>query len=248
MRWVAPTLLAAALLATGFPPTAAGAKRPAADPAVPAWVEVTLETIAFHRTNPPRAARGLALVGVAMAEAADQARHSRQAAVAGAAAVVLAYLYPDEAARFEALAHAYGSPLGRRIGIRLVERGRHDGSDAVWAGTIPVGPGLWTPTPPAFAAPLEPLAGTWRPWHLRSGSQLRPPEPPRPGSAEYAAELRRGVRRLPLADERTAQDCRLLGRRRRNGDASLGTGTGSRSSSCAPKASPPGAPHTFSRR
>jgi hypothetical protein len=180
-------LLAAALLLTGV--SSAAVTPASAEPAVASWIEVQLEAIASHRTNPPRAARGLALVSVAMAEAASKAPRARRAAIAGAASTVLQYLYPDEADRFRALG-AGSSALGRRIGARLVRRAQSDGSDAVWRGTSPVGPGLWTPTPPAFGLPLEVLAGTWRPWNLNSVSRLRPAAPPRPGSARYTAELR----------------------------------------------------------
>ena len=73
----------------------------------------------------------------------------------------------------------------------MVERAETDGSDAVWTGTLPTFLGAWEPTPPAFVqVPLEPLAGTWRPWNLRSGSQFRPPPPPRPGSALFTSEMR----------------------------------------------------------
>jgi hypothetical protein len=37
--------------------------------------------------------------------------------------------------------------------------------------------------------PLEPLAGRWRTWNLRTGSQLRPGPPPAYGSALYLAEM-----------------------------------------------------------
>jgi PAP2 superfamily len=179
---VLTTVLLLALLPSG------AAAQTTANPTVEAWIEVELAAIASHRTNPPRAARGLALVSVAMHDAATEAPHAREAAIAGAASIVLAYLYPDESERFLALG-AGGSELGRRIGRRLVRRGQTDGSDAVWTGTVPVGPGLWVPTPPLFAPPLEPLAGTWRPWNLESGSQFRPSPPPRPGSLRYALEL-----------------------------------------------------------
>jgi hypothetical protein len=36
---------------------------------------------------------------------------------------------------------------------------------------------------------VEPLAGTWAPWNLASGSQFRPPEPPRPGDPAFDREL-----------------------------------------------------------
>ena len=38
------------------------------------------------------------------------------------------------------------------------------------------GEGYWQPTPPGFfQQPLDPLAGTWRPWVLASGDQYRRP-------------------------------------------------------------------------
>ena len=44
--------------------------------------------------------------------------------------------------------------------------------------TPPVGPGLWEPTPPAFAPPLEPCWGQLRPFVLASGDACAPPPPP----------------------------------------------------------------------
>jgi membrane-associated phospholipid phosphatase len=69
--------------------------------AVAPWIELELDAIASHRTNPPRAARGLAHVSVAMHVAAVAGGGARDDAVAGAASTVLAYLYPDEAARID---------------------------------------------------------------------------------------------------------------------------------------------------
>jgi hypothetical protein len=113
---------------------------------------------------------------------------------ARAAATLLAYLYPDRAAAVDEIAER-GRPrvaleLGRSIGARVIARGRRDGSDAGSQGTIPVGPGLWVPTPPALAPPLEALAGTWRPWNISSGSRFRPDPPPAFGSRRYATGAR----------------------------------------------------------
>src|SRR5918999_5839683 len=134
------------------------------------WIEVELAEIASHGTNPPRASRALALLSVAMLDAARAGERPREATVAAAAATVLAYLYPDRTAAFAELASPYrgdgGFAQGKRIGARLVESARQDGSDGVWQGEIPIGSGLWVPTPPAFVPGLEPLAGTWRPWNL----------------------------------------------------------------------------------
>jgi PAP2 superfamily protein len=161
--------------------------------AVTRWIEVDLTEISSHRLNPPRASRGLALLSVALRNAARVHPKAQQSVRAGAAITVLAYLFPDRRATFEELAAGQspiGLALGRLIGAAVVVRARHDGSDAVWQGTPPVGSGLWVPTPPAFAQPLEPLAGTWRTWNIRSGSQFRPGPPPPVGGAAYALEVR----------------------------------------------------------
>jgi membrane-associated phospholipid phosphatase len=179
----------AALLVVATPQAAAKER----DTAVGRWMSVELAEIAAHRTNPPRAARGLALLSVAMLEATRLPGGQRRAAVAGAAATVLSYLYPDRTDAFAELLAAErpvrAVVAGRRIGDGVVARARTDGSDAVWQGTVPVEPGLWVPTPPGFLPPLEPLVGSWRPWNIRSGSQFRPGPPPAFGSAAYAREV-----------------------------------------------------------
>lgn len=190
MKFAVASILGALLLVA---PQAGARDYAAVAPAVTPWVEVELVEIAAHRTNPPRASRGLALLSAAMFDAVRLPEGYRRAAVAGAAATVLAYLYPDRAAAFDELAEREGPQgalqLGRLIGAGVVARGRRDGSDAIFEGPIPVGPGLWVPTPPAFAPPLEPLAGTWRPWNMSSGSQFRPGPPPAFGSPRYAHEV-----------------------------------------------------------
>ena len=169
--------------------------------AVTQWIELELDAIAAHRTNPARASRALALVSRAMYEAAVAAEASRHAAVAGAASTVLAFLFPDEGGRIHGLAQraakasgkapsvAKGFALGRRIGEALIARAESDGSSAAWNGTPPVGPGFWIATPPGFVyPPLEPLAGTWQTWNLASGAQFRPSPPPAFGSPQFFAE------------------------------------------------------------
>ena len=135
---------------------------------------------------------------------------SEHAAVAGAAATVLAYLVPDAAAgRFDALATEAaesriaagaafrsdidaGLALGQAIGEKAVARAKADGSDVAWdPSTMPTGPGFWQPTPPDFIeTPRYPLAGSWTPWVLTSGDQVRPAPPPEYGSPVWRAELK----------------------------------------------------------
>jgi hypothetical protein len=120
---------------------------------------------------------------------------------------VLAYLYPAQADRFHALADEAaasrlwagttyrsdieaGLALGTRVGRQIIARAESDGSARQWQGSVPQGSDDWIPTPPGFqATPMEPLAGTWQPWNLTSGSQFRPGAPPRPGSARFEADL-----------------------------------------------------------
>ena len=118
------------------------------------------------------------------------------AVAAGAAARVLRELLPNRVAELDRLEQeAVGSrllagaadpsdtraglALGRAIGELAVRRARSDRSDTQGPVVPPPGDATWIPTPPAFAPPLEPFAGSWRTWNLRSGDQLRLPAPPR---------------------------------------------------------------------
>jgi hypothetical protein len=124
-----------------------------------------------------------------------------RAAAAGAAATVLAYVFPADTALFASLADeaartrleagvaypsdvAAGLELGRAVGERAVAWGRADGSDAAWTGSVPTEPGHWSGT-----NPIEPTGGIWTPWALASPSQFRPGPPPALDSEQMAREL-----------------------------------------------------------
>jgi membrane-associated phospholipid phosphatase len=126
---------------------------------------------------------------------------SEHAAVASAAAAVLSYLFPNEAQTYDRAAQecgesrlnagvqfpsdvSAGSELGRKVAELVIARARTDGSDAVFSGAIPTGPGFWRGT-----NPNEPLAGTWRTWVISSGSEFRPAPPPAFDSAQKQQEL-----------------------------------------------------------
>jgi membrane-associated phospholipid phosphatase len=187
VRGVAVVLVLGSLFVLAGPAAPARAGESAVEP----WIALELDAIAADRLNPPRASRALALTSRAMYEAARLGHADRDAAVAGAASTVLRYLFPSHAAEIDALADesASGFSIGVDVGRQMIERAESDGSSAVWTGTTPTGPGLWVPTPPAFALPLEPLTGTWRTWNLATGSQFRPGPPPAYGSAAFLAEL-----------------------------------------------------------
>jgi len=72
----------------------------------------------------------------------------------------------------------------------------------------PVGPGLWGPTPPAFAPnPLQPCWGQLRPLVLPSSEACAPPPPPTyatdPASEVYALALEVYRTSLALTEEQT---------------------------------------------
>jgi membrane-associated phospholipid phosphatase len=126
---------------------------------------------------------------------------AEHAVVAGAAATVLAYLFPAEAAQFESLAEEAarsrltagvqypsdvvdGLALGRAVGQRFVDYAKTDRTDAAPPTSIPTGPGLWTGTNPGFVT-----APQWKPWFLARADEFRSPPPPHFESSERASEL-----------------------------------------------------------
>jgi membrane-associated phospholipid phosphatase len=125
-------------------------------------------------------------------------------AVAGAAAAVLSYLYPADAAIFEAgatevgrcrqvagLAYpsdvAGGFEIGKAVGEMVIARAKADGSDKPWGGSVPTGPDTWKPAP--NTTPADVTFATWKPWVLSSNDQLRLPAPAAVGSAQRTQEL-----------------------------------------------------------
>jgi len=126
---------------------------------------------------------------------------SDYAATAAAAATVLAYIVPAEAANFMRMAEEAGKSrlyagveyptdylagveLGKRIAEQVIAKARMDGSDIPWSGTVPTGPCRWTGANPGNAS-----AASWKPLLLSSPSEFRPAPPPPCDSPEAQAEL-----------------------------------------------------------
>jgi membrane-associated phospholipid phosphatase len=136
-------------------------------------------------------------------------------AVAGAVAVaILSEFFPQRASDFSKLAEeasrmrllagiAYpsdveaGSELGRRVAQSVLEKGRLDGAEDPWKGSIPEGPGRWSGT-----SPVMPQAATWTPWLLTKPDEFRPPAPPAFDTPEFKAEMDqvRGYARTPRSN------------------------------------------------
>jgi hypothetical protein len=190
--------------------TVAAAQR---ETAAARWTALGRTIVGRREFGPLGTARAYALVSVAQynaviaaADAKDRGlRPSEAGAAAAAAAAVLRALYPMEGAAIDAqLAadasflprlpsersadYAAGIAVGEQVAAAVLAHAATDGSDAIWTGTIPVGPGFWLNGPPPLQ-PLSPLWGEVRPWVLERGDQFRPAPPPAFGSPEFLAAL-----------------------------------------------------------
>jgi hypothetical protein len=126
---------------------------------------------------------------------------SPQAAAATAAYRVLLTYFPASRARLDAAyaaslaqipdgrAKQAGIRFGERAAARLVELRTDDGRFAPITFDMPPAPGVWRPTPPAFAPFFDPWLATMRPLLLRSNRQFRPAGPPALTSRRYTREF-----------------------------------------------------------
>jgi hypothetical protein len=126
---------------------------------------------------------------------------SPQAAAAVAAHDVLLEYFPASQVRLDtALATSLGEipdgdakdqgiRYGERAADRLIELRVDDGRFAPVTFDVPLAPGVWRPTPPAFAPFFDPWMARLRPLLLDSPSQFRPGPPPALTSATYTEDF-----------------------------------------------------------
>ena len=181
------------------------------------WNTTLLNAIRTAATNPPMAARNLAMVQVAMYDAIDaiQPGHalydlaiapprgaSAIAAADQAAYQVAASLYPGQGGTLAAtlaetlsiippgVGRARGIAFGRAVGDAILTQRADDGANTTVPLPTATGPGAYVPTPPKFAPYLAPQFAFVRPFSMTSPSQFLPPPPPALGSATYEADLK----------------------------------------------------------
>ncbi len=203
------------------------------------WVKEHAAALERHQPGPPLGARHLAIVDTAVYDALVAAWHwkytynragpgqldptlpafaprvnpsypSEHAVAAGAAAAVLAWLYPDDAWRFDDLAkdvaHSRvaagvnfpsdveaGLALGRAVAAIVIDARENDGAAAGGAphpGPLPMGPCQWSPTPIGFEGPLAVGWGAVDTFLPDSRAAFNVPPPPVCNSPEYVAEHR----------------------------------------------------------
>jgi hypothetical protein len=177
----------------------------AAHEPVQAWNEAALQAIRAEKTPPPIAARQLAVLHIAMFDAANSVRQkyapfevdiqapdaSEIAAASAAAQRVLSEFYPKRASQFErqlqqsADTSDLGIAKGRYVAKEVLAWRSSDGSDQEVKLVISRDPGQWRPTPPSFAKPLVPQWPKVTCFALRRGFQFRSDGPPKLTSKEY---------------------------------------------------------------
>jgi hypothetical protein len=126
---------------------------------------------------------------------------SPQAAAAVAALDVLLEYFPASRGRLDTAlvaslaeipdghAKKQGIRYGERAADRLIQLRADDGRFAPVTFDVPPAPGVWRPTPPAFAPFFDPWMAKMRPLLLESPSQFRPGPPPPLTSQTYTEDF-----------------------------------------------------------
>jgi hypothetical protein len=179
------------------------------------WNGAALDAIRSGNTPPPAAARNLAILHCAVYDAVNgiDRRHapyhvtqaapagaSIEAAATSAARDVLAALYPAQVASFDARnatllggipagpAKDDGIAWGQQVAAALIALRANDGSGSQPAFPGSEEPGQWRPTV-SFGGIVRPALlpgwGNVTTFGLRSGTQFRPPAPPKLRSLRY---------------------------------------------------------------
>jgi hypothetical protein len=200
------------------------------------WNQISLDTCKADRVLPVLVPRDLAIVSAAVYDAVNdidrsytpffadvQASHgaSLEAAAAQAAHDTLAALFPAHQATFDATLAAdlagiapgrarQGVAVGQAVAQQILAWRSTDGSNAQVPYVPGSGPGVWQPTPPAFAPAAVPQWGHVTPFGIPGDSAFRPPPPPALNSPEYTAAFNE-VKSLGAANSttRTAEQSQI---------------------------------------
>jgi membrane-associated phospholipid phosphatase len=215
------------------------------------WNEIARDLVARNRASHTMASRVYALVSVAQYDAlvatwrskyqhlhsntslaakelspllpvpSEPSYPSEHAAVAGASAAVLEYLYPAEKALLQQKASEHresrllagvnfrsdldaGEAIGRGVAAQVIARAESDGAKQAASGTFTGEQNGWHPSRNHEA--IDPAWGRVRPWLMRTGSQFRAPPPPAYDSPAFKSALDEVLR---LTTNRTEDQLRL---------------------------------------
>jgi len=202
--------------------------QPAASPwALPTstmlWNEHASDLITKTAIGQFPAARTYAYMNLAINNAIVAARQQGRkpdGAAAGAAATVLAFVFPKEeqaiSARLAGEMAALGSEnradftagveIGRATAAEVIAGAKGDRADAAWTGAVPTGADKWSSRMQPARPPLGPTLGGIRPFFMTTGSEFRPAGPPAWDSPAFKSALTE-VR--AVADRRTNEQLRI---------------------------------------
>jgi PAP2 superfamily protein len=180
------------------------------------WNVAALDAIRTLRTPPPLASRALAILHASIYDAVNgivrthdpyfvHGRGPREASTRAAANAaghtVLTALFPAAAPAFDALRDATfatiadnrrrreGVAWGESVAREILTWRANDNAIAIVATPSGNGPGVWVPTPTAFAPYLLAQWGAVMPFTIPTSNHFRPTGPPALDSAIYAADL-----------------------------------------------------------
>ena len=203
--------------------TAPGASPWALPTSTMRWNEHASDLIATNKIGQFPSARTLAYMNLAINNAIVEAqRQGRKpdGAAAGAAATVLAFVFPkDEPAISRRLAgetaalgadaradFAAGVEIGRSAAAAVIAAAKDDRAGQPWTGSVPTGPDKWSSRAQPPQPPLGPGLGQMRPFFMTTGSEFRPAGPPASDSPQFKSALAE-VR--SVADTRTSEQLRI---------------------------------------
>lgn len=196
------------------------------------WNAATIDSVRALGVAPPKAARDLAMVSIATADAVNAIDGQwttynaigpasgpalREAAAAGAAHAVLSELYPARQSLFDAqlaqslsllpagAARDEGLRLGQVSGAAMLARRVGDGSTVPSSYAPTGGPGRWVPTPTTFRPAALPQWCNVQPFVMTSPSEFRQAGPPGLSSDRYAQSYEE-IRSLGRVDSTTRTD------------------------------------------
>ena len=187
------------------------------------WNEHASDLIARNGIGQFPSARTLAYTNLAINNAIVVARQQGRkpdGAAAGAAATVLAFVFPKDepgiGARLSGEIAALGAEsradfaagveIGRAAAADVVADAKSDRADAAWTGVVPSGTDKWSSRMQPPRPPLGPQLGGIRPFFMRTGSEFRPSAPPAYDSQTFKAAVAE-VR--SVADRRTNEQLRI---------------------------------------
>ncbi|MFS4416066.1 vanadium-dependent haloperoxidase [Maribacter sp. 2307ULW6-5] len=136
------------------------------------------------------------------AEASYSPAICEYAATAAAAHRVISHYFPAQKAYLDGLLEEFkkarlltglqypadidaGLRIGEAMAQKYLEYAKTDRTDAIWTGSLPKDPNLWSGTPSKW----DPMKRQWKPFTLEREDQFRPGPPPADWSAEME-ELR----------------------------------------------------------